>query len=395
MTHCSILKAVNKTSQVIACWLIGLGILSANSHPNEKLSSSSSLSQKIAFYFTEVEKNLPTDLAQAQAYFLRSEPLVASARSKKYWGKYFQLAGQLAVRKKAYARAARYNFLSLEYLQKTSNTIDQAKTYLALGDIYLRLFSPQKAVKYYQTGLNILNTKDRYFKPLAIQLNLQIAQSYAAMQSYDRVFHFLDRAMKLAQYPPLAIAQSKVLLAYGINYEKQKEYTQAFTYYDSAWTIAKQHNLAPIKINILEQQSQLALVRNQPWDALKFAALEKKVAVQNHQPDAIIKSDFLIAQSLLAQGQLDSALYYNTLALQVAKSLHRDTLVHTILKLQPTILQRQGKLQAALNAFDELTALDLQKISNGVSEKSQRLWEEMTIMRTEDEVQKRLENKLE
>jgi signal transduction histidine kinase len=367
----------------------GLSLLPIKSHSQDSSVSILPIRKQLELYFTELEKTMPHDLAQAQRYLLAAEPLVKSVDSKKYWGRYFQLAGRLATYKKAHARAVRYYFLALDYFQKTRDVNGQVETYLELGDIYLYFFNTQKAIAYYQSGLNLLKGKEQKFKQLAIQLYLQIAKSYTARGQFAMALKALDKGAALAQKTLLYSESSKLWLAYGDIYEQQKKYGQAAKAYTAAWDIAHNQQLKAIEIIVLAKQSKLALQLQQPESARQYAFQQREKAQAIQDQDAFNVSNYQIAQCFFAQKQLDSALHYNTQVIEAEKSQHQDSLLNVVLTLQAKILEQQGQVAAALLVFDELNILD-DKQPKAETLNGQRLWEEMTIKRTEEEVQSKL-----
>ncbi len=372
----------------------GLSLLPFKSHSQDKSAAILPIRKQLELYFTELKKTIPHDLAQAQRYLLAAEPLAKSVDSKKYWSRYFQLAGRLAAYKKAPARAVRYYFLAIDYFQKTRNTNGLVETYLELGDLYLHLFNTQKASSYYQSGLNLLKGKAPKFRQLAIQLYLQIAKSYTTRGQYAMALKALDKGAALVQKTSLHSESSKLWLAYGDIYEQQKKYDQAAKAYTAAWEIAHKRQLTAIEIMVLAQQSKLALQLQQPEIARQYAFQEREKARAAQDQDAFNVSNYQMALCFFAQKQLDSALHYNTQVIKAVKGQHQDSLLNVVLPLQAKILEHQGQIAAALSVFDELQMLEA-KHPKAETLKGERLWEELTIKRTEEEVQSKFAKALE
>lgn len=373
------------------CCLI---LLPTKASPQGKFVAPLPIRKQVEQYFSGIEKALPHDVAQAQQYLLKAEPLLESVDSKKYWARYYQLAARLAVCKKAQARAIQYCFWAIDYFQKTRNINGQVEVYLELGDIYLRFFNTQKASAYYQLGLNMLKGKEQKFKQPAIQLYLQIARSYAAAGQYAAALKALDKGAALARNTSRYAENSKLWLAYGDIYEQQKKYDQATKAYTAAWDIAHKHQLTAIEIIVLAQQSKLALQRQLPGLARQYAFEERKKAAAVQDKNAFNNSNYLIAESFLAQQQLDSALHYTAQILKATENQHQDSLLRVVLPLQAKIFEGQGQIAAVLNVFDQLKALEDKLKFRTETTKAERLWEEMTIKRTEEEVQNKLEKAL-
>ncbi len=345
--------------------------------------------------FAGMEKALPHDVAQAQKYLQEAEPLVKNLDSKKYWGRYFQLAARLAVCKKAHHRAVRYCFLAIDYFQKTRNIKARVEVYLELGGIYLHFFNTQKADAYHQLALNLLKEREQKFKQSAIQLYLQIAKSDVAKGQYTTALKALDKGAALAQKTSLPYENSKLWLAYGDIYAHQKKYDQAEKAYAKAGDIAQDHRFNVVEIAVLAQQGKLALHRQQPVIARQYAIQVKKKAIAAHDRDAFNQANYRIAESFFAQQQLDSALYYNKLAVAAAVNHHQDSLLRVALPLQAKIFEGQKRIAAALAVFGQLKALEDKLNPRAETLQGERLWEEMTIKRTEEEVQNKLEKALE
>lgn len=351
--------------------------------------------KQVEQYFTGMEKALPHDVAQAQRYLQEAEPLVKSVDSKKYWGRYFQLAARLAVCKKAHHRAVRYCFLAMDYFQKTRNIKAQVEVYLELGDIYLYFFNTQKASAYHQLALNLLKGREQKFKQSVIQLYLQIAKSEVAKGQYTTALKALDKGVALAQKTSFPYESSKLWLAYGDIYAHQKKYDLAEKAYATAGDIAHNHRLNVVEIAVLAQQSKLALHLQQPAIARQYAIQVKKKATAAHDRDAFNNANYRIAESFFAQQQLDSALYYNKRAIAAAVNHHQDALLRVAWPLQAKIFEGQKRIAAALAVFDQLKALEDKLNPRAETLQGERLWEELTIKRTEEEVQNKLEKALE
>lgn len=357
------------------------------------LSSTLSIEQKINSYWALIEKELDADLSLAKTYLTEVNPLVKQLNRDITWGRYYQLMGIIADRSLNIEYALKSLITAAEYFQKSRKYTHQSKVYLDLGNIFQRQWNHQKALDYYHLGIATLQKQTAPNTPLLVKFYAHIGRCNLEMKQYFLASEALMKGGALAKKANLSFDLCDILYATGQNQEAQKKYLAALNALKRADAIATTNHFGHLKMGILDDLSRVSLLLDSIQKAKIYGVKKKEAALQLQDSNAINCGNRLIAQAFFTENNLDSALWYNTIALHGARHKGRDTTERDIWVQRANILTQQNKSLDALLALEKAQELEDNIASGAQKLKAERLRQEMTIRRAVRELEEAFENK--
>lgn len=357
------------------------------------LSSTLSIEQKINSYWALIEKELDADLSLAKTYLTEVNPLVKQLNRDITWGRYYQLKGIIADRSLNIEYALKSLITAAEYFQKSRKYTHQSKVYLDLGNIFQRQWNHQKALDYYHLGITTLQKQTAPNTPLLVKFYAHIGRCNLEMKQYFLASEALMKGEALAQKANLSFDLCDILSATGQNQEAQKKYLAALNALKRADVIATTNHFSHLKMGILGDLSRVSLLLDSIQKAKIYGVKKKEAALQLQDSNAVNCGNRLIAQAFFTENNLDSALWYNTMALHGARNKGRDTTERDIWVQRANILTQQNKSLDALLALEKAQELEDNIASGAQKLKAERLRQEMTIRRAVRELEEAFENR--
>ena len=341
--------------------------------------------------FTSVEGCIDSAPQRANRELAMVLPLLQQTNYGLYWGKYHELIGKIAIKMNEPEKAIKSYFEAAEEFKKSRNYSAQSEVCLALGDIFHQQWNHQKALDYYQAGLNIFRNHPEEGRLIQIQILEQLGLCNLELNNFQPALKYLKKAKFLAEKNNAQFALCKILQLMGQTYTEQRLYESAKQVLKEAQLIADQQDLPALAMAILDKLCRVSLELGNYRQAKVFAFKKRTIAGALHDTDCINVSNYLLAKAYLAENLLDSALSYNTIALNSALHQGRDTTERDIWIQQGAILARQNRAYPAILALEKAQNLEDKIASNAQRLKAERLRQEMTIRRAEKQVQQHFE----
>lgn len=350
----------------------------------------------------EISQHLKVQFDSIEHYFL-SQPHLAEQKRQLllpflnkvnygyFWGQYYEYGAKIALQKQQHEQAIKYCFDALKMFQQNRNHLAQSRIYLALGGIFDQQLNHERAIEYYQSGLDILKKHAYQEALLYIQFYKNLGLCHLELDHFNQAFDHLKKGQSLATTFKFPAELCVILQLMGRNYTAQNDYQKARDVLSQAQQVARQHRALGLEMYIANDLSVVLLALNQTVAARQTAQRKLQLAQQLRDSNCINLGHFLIAQSFLAENKLDSALFYNSRALQGALKVAKDSTSREILILQGDILSKKNQAYAAIQALEQAQALDINLASNAQRLKAERLRQEMTVSRAERQIQQRFE----
>jgi signal transduction histidine kinase len=351
-------------------------------------------SQRIQSALSQLEQSATLDPNTARNQLHRLKPDIAYLNQPYLWGKYFQVAGKIAIFQKQNIRASRCFFTALSHFDRLQHGIAAAETCLELGELYTQYNNNAQALEYCRMGLSILE-KNRSKNPaLEVEILTQITLNYLSIQNNAAAQNALTKAKKLAQFTASPAQKCELLRLSAILYRALGKQSDAYQTLKSAYNIAQKHHLHQKSLMILENLSKYGSFANNLDIAIHYGKQYRKLAAAEKDTVHLISSDHRLGKLYLTQNKIDSARIYTQFALQNLKSISKyDTLYRTVWVLNANLMERMGKPDAAILALD--SALVYHEKNNEDTEQQNRQWEEMTIARAKEEMKSKADTELE
>lgn len=380
-------------------FLGSLGGLSGKSNLNPKqiiLSPNATVEEKTKAYFILAEFYLDDkrDFPQAEILLKKVRPLVQKLNMNKAWGEYFKLEGTLAKREHDNKHAVKSFLSASEYLHKSKDYESQAKVYYKIGQIFLNQSNYQKAIDYYQLGLDILHKYRMQSYLLETRLYCHKGQCLLEMEQHSESLTVLAKGKSLAQEAHLVPELCDILYAIGKNYAAQKKYRSAFSLLSKVQKIANKHRLNFLEMNVLKDFCEVSLELGYMEKAKECGFKKKEIAYLLRDSNCVNFSNYLIAKVFNAENQLDSALVYNSRALKGALNKSLESTERDIWSLQSELMEQKGKTFAALVALENAENLNDEIASNEKKLDIERQRQQATILKTEQETKRRINHRL-
>lgn len=350
------------------------------------LFSSSSQGEMIETQLASIEAKLDSLPNEANQELAAVFPLVQKVNYSLYWGKYHALKGKIAFLTQDPENAVKNYFDAAQEFKKSRDYPAQGKIYLALGDIFHQQWNYPKAIDYYLVGLNILLKYPGENLSLQIQLYERLGRGNLQLNNFKPSLSYLQQGKILAEKTNSQTDLCKVLQLMGQNYVEQHHYYSAKHLLKQAYTIANKQGLKVLEISILNELSEVSLALGDHQQAKVFAFKKREVALTIQDTNCINSSNYLLAKAYLAEALLDSALSYNTIALNGAEKRGRDTLAREIWIQQGEILAKQNRSYPAIMALENAQRIEDNIASNAQRLKAEKLRQEMTIRRAEKQL---------
>jgi signal transduction histidine kinase len=274
---------------------------------------------------------------------------------------------------------ARHYFKDIAQYQKAHDQVATAKVSILLGDLYQKHNDYAKAIEYFNIGLAGLKISDPQQRVLATTLYAKIANAYLTLQMIDAAELAIKKGVVLAEKSNSTEPFIELLLQKGLLQKIKGDQPGAYRLFQKASEIAQQSDQTS---ELLKLYGHLSAVTNYPQSAKKYAFAQNDLARQLKDSTYLLMSNHRIAQLFFLQNQLDSALWYNNLALPTPfYSQQNDTLFKATWKLRSTILEKMGRTQEAIAAIDTIVSAEERDQKQGNPEK--RLWEQLSIDQAE------------
>ena len=386
---CNVSKYIVLGFIVLACGAFNMPLQAQSLR--EKLFSISSRGILIKTQLISIETKIDTAPSQANKELAAVLPLLQKTNYGLYWGKYHELKGKIAFRTQDHEKAIRNYFDAAQEFKKSRDYPAQSKIYLALGDIFHQQWNHHKAIDYYLVGLNILHKYPGENLSLQIQLYERLGRCNLEWNNFKPSLAYLKQGKVLAEKTNSQSDLCKILQLIGRNYVEQRHYYSAKHLLKQACTIANKQGLKVLEISILNELSRVSLALGNLHQAKAFAFKIREVAQVLNDTNCINSGNYLLAKAYLTENLLDSALSYNTIALNGAKNRGKDTLDREIWIQQGEILAKQNRSYPAIMALENAQSIEDDIASNTQRLKAERLRQEMTIRRAEKQIQQHFE----
>lgn len=356
----------------------------------EKLFSASSRGELIKTQLISIEAKIDTAPNQANQELAAVLPLLQKTNYGFYWGKYHELKGKIAFLTQDHENAIKSYFDAAEAFKKSRNYPAQSKVYLALGGIFHQQWNHQKALEYYLVGLQTLKGYPQSL-PIQIQLYEQLGRCNLELHNFLPALTYLKQGKALAEKSEAQPQLCNILQLIGQNYLEQHQYDSAYFAFKQAQTVANKQGLKVLEISTFNELSRVSLALGNHQQAKTFAFKKREIALSIQDIDCINSANYLLAKAYLAENLLDSALSYNSVALNRARNRGRDTLEREIWIQQGEILAKQNRAYPAIMALENAQNIEDNIASNAQRLKAERLRQEMTIRRAEKQIQQHFE----
>lgn len=380
-------------------FLGSLGGLSGQSNLNAKqiiLSPNTTVEEKTNAYFDLVEFYLEDkrDYPQVKIHLAKVKPLVQKLNTDKAWGEYFRLLGTLAKRKHDFKYAVKCFLSASEYLHKSKDYESQARSFYKIGQIFLNQSNYQKAIYYYQLGLDILHKYGVHSYLLETRLYSHKGQCLLDMKKHSESLTVLAKGKLLAEKEHLVPELCNIFYAIGKNYAAQKKYRSAFSVFSKVQKLANTHHLNFLEMNVLKDFCEVNLELGYMEKAKESGFKKKEIAHLLRDSNCVNFSNYLIAKVFFAENLLDSALVYNSRALKGALNKSQESTERDIWSLQSALMEQKGKTFAALVALENAENLNDKISSNEKKLDIERQRQQATIIKTEQETKRRINHRL-
>jgi signal transduction histidine kinase len=380
-------------------FLGSLGGLSGKSNLNPKqitVSPNATVEEKTSAYFELIEFYLEEkrDYHQTKIHLAKVKPLVQKLNTNKAWGEYFKLDGTLAKRKHDNKHAVKSFLSASEYLHKSRDYESQAKAYYKIGQIFSHQSNYQKAIYYYQLGLDILHKYTVQSYILETKLYSHMGQCLLEIKKHTESLAALYKGKSLAEKEHLVPELCDILYAIGKNYAAQKKYRSAFSVFSKVQKVANTHHLNFLEMNVLKDFCDVSLELGYMEKAKECGFKKKEIALLLRDSNCVNIGNYLIANVFLAEKNTDSALIYNNFAMNGALHKGRDSTERDIWILQSALMEQQGNTFAALVALENAEDLKDKIASSEQKLNIERQRQEMTILKEEQETKQRINNRL-
>jgi signal transduction histidine kinase len=380
-------------------FLGSLGGLSGKSNLNPKqitVSPNATVEEKTSAYFELIEFYLEEkrDYHQTKIHLGKVKPLVQKLNTNKAWGEYFKLEGTLAKRKHDNKHAVKSFLSASEFLHKSRDYESQAKAYYKIGQIFSHQSNYQKAIYYYQLGLDVLHKYAVQDIVLEAKLYGHIGQCFLEMEKYPNSLAALEKGKTLAEKANLVPDLCDMLYAIGKNYAAQKKKQSAYAVFSKVQQKAKMHHLIYLEMNVLKNISEVSLELDYVEKAKESGFRKKEIALLLRDYNCVNTANNLIAKAFFAEKKVDSARIYNQLALKGALRRGRDSTERDIWTLQSILMEEEGNTFAALVALENAENLNDKIASSEQKLAIERQRQKMTIQKAEEETNRRINNRL-
>lgn len=374
---------------MLACCAVTMPVQAQSSHA--KLPVRTTKGAIIRAKFDSIEACIDSAPQTANQQLARVLPLLQQTNYGLYWGKYYALSGKIASKMNEPEKAIKSYFEAAEAFKRSRNYSAQSEVYLALGNIFHQQWNHQKALDYYQAGLNIFLNHPEEKGLVQLQILEQLGLCNLELNNFQPALKYLKKARVLAENNNAQSALCKILQLMGQTYTEQHQYESASQVLKKAQLIADRQNLQALEMSILDKLCRVSLELGHHFQAKVFAFKKRTIAQTLRDTNCINLSNYLLAKAYLAENLLDSALSYNTIALNSALHQGRDTTERDIWVQQGAILARQNRAYPAILALEKAQNLEDKLASNAERLKAERLRQEMTIRRAEKQVQQHFE----
>lgn len=380
-------------------FLGNLGGLSGKSNLDPKqiiVSPNATIEEKTNAYFELIDFYLEEkgDYQQTMIHLAKVRPLVQKLNTDKAWGAYFKLDGTLAKRKHDNKHAVKSFLSACEFLHKSRDYESQANVYYNVGQIFLNQLNYQKAIDYYQLGLDILHKYKVQSYLLETKLYGHMGQCLLEMNKHTESLAALYKGKSLAEKEHLVPELCEILYDIGKNYAAQNKYQSAFAVLSKVQKIANTHHLDFLEMNVLKDFCEVSLELGYMEKAKECGFKKKDIALLLRDSNCVNFSNYLIAKAFFAENKPDSALIYNNFALKGVLHKGRNSTERDIWILQSALMEQQGNTFAALVALENAENLKDTIASSEQKLTIERQRQKMTIQKAEEETKLRLNNRL-
>ena len=369
---------------ILACRAFTISVQAQS--PHAMLPANASKGTIIKAQFTSVEAAIDSAPQRARKELATVLPLLRQTNYGLYWGVYHQLSGKIASKMNEPEKAIKNYFEAIEAFKKSRNYSAQSEVYLALGDIFHQQWNHQKAIDYYLTGLKVFQNYPNDYQSVQIQILEQLGQCNLELNSFQPALKYLKQGKAFAEKNNAQVALCKILQLMGQTYTEQHQYDSASEVLRQAQFIADKQNLPDLAMAILDKLCRVSLELGDHRQAKVFAFKKRTIAQTLRDTNCVNLSNYLLAKAYLAENLLDSALHYNTLALNSASLQGRDTTERDIWIQQGAILAKQNRAYPGVLALEKAQNLEDKIASNAQRLKAERLRQEMAIRRAEKQV---------
>lgn len=349
------------------------------------------ISQHIKLQFDSIETYFLSQPHLAEQKLQLLLPSLNKVNYGYFWGQYHEYKARVAIQKQQHEQAIKYYFDALKVFQQNRNYLAQSKIHLALGGIFDQQLNHERAIEYYQSGLSILKKHAYQDALLYIQFYRSLGLCQLELNNFIQALNYLKKGQSLATTFKFPTELCEFLKLIGRNYTAQNNYQKAQRVLSQAQQIAHQHQAIELEMHIANDLSVVKLALNQPLAARQIAQRKLQLAQYLQNSNCANLGNFLIAKSFLAENKLDSALFYNSQALQGALTTAKDSSTHEVLIMQGDILARKNQAYAAIQALEQAQVLETNLASNAQRLRAERLRQEMTVSRAEKQIQQRFE----
>jgi signal transduction histidine kinase len=238
--------------------------------------------------------------------------------------------------------------------QKDRNLI--AGNFSILGNVYSANGSHSVGMEYLFRSIGMYK-KIGNKSALAQDLS-SLGLAYIDLKYYTKAEEYLNESMELNRDDPSPESEVVTLQCMAYCASEQKQYNKAITHITQSLELAQRHKLHLLAADIHSQFGRLHAEMGNPTLGLSHA--RTGINICQHEQDewglAIAHEHY--SYVLLKLNRLDSALYYNDLALEGMHQMNLATYLIEAYETRVDIFKKLGRLQESLQAFRKARQLD-------------------------------------
>ncbi|BAO76871.1 histidine kinase [Winogradskyella sp. PG-2] len=242
---------------------------------------------------------------------------------------------------------------SLDYTKGTISALEK------VAITYQYVYSnPFRAIDYYQEGISLIETNDRY-KPYKISFLNNIGSIYYQMQDFDLALKNFNQV--LVDYPN----DKNVLIAIATAYASLKEYEKSIHYFNIVEEESRKSTNYPFLANILCNKS-FSLLETKKYDKAIETIEECLELVNKHNIEIIRLAAYINASTIYLQTEdYEEAQKYSDLAFELSKKTNRTGLEYSLWEIRANIYAAKKDYKNALETYhksvkikDSITSID-------------------------------------
>lgn len=153
---------------------------------------------------------------------------------------------------------------NLKIEQERASRAAEARNYLQLGRIHVKLQRYDEALKYYKRSLYL--ERDLQNREGEAFLHLQIGDLYRSTQQYVKAMEHFVLGLAIERELGMREDETKILYQIGLTYQEMCQYAEALNYYNQSLMVAREIGFKELEIKILEQIAAIEAKTNSEWN---------------------------------------------------------------------------------------------------------------------------------